>query len=213
MIRNQSGTNPTWARPYSSRRLKQNSGAYTPGERRQRAPARGCDEEAGLSRGSGCPLGLRQGRASVLQAKPSLQLLARRGVPAQMDRGGSMPDVRHGIMNQQWLAHFTGEVPQGPGVQSPVTPRYKLESKGGAHALVALGRSRPARLRGCQQSQSRPGLIPRPKGNTDNRSVLRSLFMGKVSPSAPAPKWSDRTSSCQPGGSLSNAPDTEVPQA
>lgn len=204
MNRNLSGSNPTWAGPNPSRRIKLNSGAYTSEERSQRDAAMGRDEEADLIREAGCPLGLKHRRASQTWAKPPFPLLCGSAAPTHSVGRSRMLDVLPGTMLQQWQSHFTGEVLRCLRVSPAVTHSYKNLAKGCDDASVAQGMSLPLRLQGCQQRQSTHGATLPAERQNHHRLDSSESFTGKVSSSVQATKWPGRTFSCQPGVPLRN---------
>ena len=191
------------------------------GDQRERSQSRpvmsGC-EVASLPGGMGLPLGRRQERASTSGAKfdqSALNATGRDAAGAVSGAPGS--SVVHAITSSTQLVCFTDEVPRRPVPQGWVSPGYKSQTKGRAHASEAGRASPQPRLKGCQQRQSR-GLRWRMAANAcserQNLRVPRGPlgFMGPVSPVNAATKWRDRTSSGQLAGLLSNSPQQPKPR-
>ena len=198
---NRSGTKPTWVGPYPLRTLRQNPS----GERSQHRAAMPGDEEAGLRGETGCPLGLERGEPPPYWRNRSTGISCRSsyGTYTVSPKGRSTCDRMSCLSNGSLSSPM--KVPLRPGLQNPVTLRYKLDMKGGDDAGVSSGGSVSSRLQGWQQSRSRTGLTPQSERQNRNRSEASIRSTGSVSPSAQATKWPDRTSSCQPGVRLSNS--------
>jgi hypothetical protein len=118
--------------------------------------------------------------------------------------------VVHVIMQGKWHCRPTGEVPTGPAM-GPVTRRYKVLPKRGAHAWVAgTGSPRPG-LWGCQQSQSRlprfaTGQATALKGSTAESAACLSGAWDQLARATTATKWPGGTFFRQPVHPLSNSP-------
>jgi hypothetical protein len=171
-----------------------------PGERSQGGAARSRREEASFR----CPMGLRlgqdRGRASRHWAKSAFSASGRIPVAALTVSGAQLVRVVHAITPGAGLSYITGEVPPCPA-KTQVTPGYKHESKGQAHARAAVTGSYRHRSQGCQQRQSSPR-------TGDERQYLkqpiRAPVTRTVSPRTQATPWPAGTSSRQIPGSLRN---------
>jgi hypothetical protein len=188
------------------------SGPEAGWERSQGGAAMRRHEVAGLPSTVEWHLGSIPERASSLLAKfdPSALLTTGR-VAAYAVSSGLRDAVVRATTGCTRKARFTDEVPRRLGLTGRVTPGYKLDMKGQAHASEAgtvFPRPRP---KGCQQRQSR-GLGERPlRRSCSERQNLRVPpgppgFTGPVSPTTPATKWPGGTSSRQLAGLLSNSP-------
>jgi hypothetical protein len=167
-------------------------------ERRQGRSARICREVACLPGRAGSRLSRAVGRASPLRAK-SVSLSAQKGVLAVAYAVSCVQigAVLHAITSDVRLVHSTDEVPRRQVAPRPVSASYKKDSKGKPYALVPGTRSHWPRFQGCQQIQSSPA--PSRDERCNRYQFLCQVFdMEKVSPTAAATKWPDRTSSGQP---------------
>ena len=182
-------------------------------ERSQGGPAMGRHEVAGLPSSMGSPLGRSRGRETSLLSKSVLSASLRAGRAAAYAVSGALiAPVVPAITYCTWNIRLTDEVPRRPRpFRVGVSVAYKSDTKGPPDAPVTgTGSPRP-RLQGCRQRQSRGTGRRRLGGGAvcSERQNLRVShgplgFMDPVSPVAQTPKWSDRTSSGQPAGSLSN---------
>jgi len=204
MTRYQSITKPTWAGPHPVQNAQAKLGS-PPGERRQRGPAMGRDEEAGLIDGIGCPMGLGPEPASPHRAKLSGRLLSLPALPVQSVNRLWGPDARQDVMFQQWLSFFTGEVPRRPGLQNRVTPRYKLSRKAGLTRRCRSARLWPVGFGDVSSARVIQGFIPLAERQNLRRPLIPLASTGPVTPPAQAPNSPDGTSSRQPGVRVSNS--------
>lgn len=173
-----------------------------PGERSQGRAARPCHEEARFRRAMGLRLGQDRGRASRHWAKSVFSASRRTPTAALTVSGAQTVRVVHAITPGTRLSDITGEVPPCPA-KTQVTPGYKNEPKGQAHARAAVTGSYRHRSQGGQQRRSSPA--PR-----DERQYLKQPVRAPdtrtVSPRIQATQWPAGTSSRQPLGPLSNLP-------
>ncbi len=116
-----------------------------------------------------------------------------------------------------WKVRFTDEVPRRPAPLGQVSLGYKSYTKGQGDASETGRVSPQPRPRGCQQRQSRGSRFRFVGSVCSERQNLRVpcgplRFMEPVSPTLPATKWPDGTSSRQGVGSLSNSPQQPRPE-
>ena len=204
MTRYQSNTKPTWAGPHPVQNAQAKLG-FPPGERRQRDPAMGRDEEAGLIGGIGCPMGLGPERASPHRAKLSGRLLCLPALPAQSVSRLRGSNALQDVMFQQWLSFFTGEVPRRPGLQNRVTPRYKQSRKAGLTRRCRSARLWPVGFGDVSSARVIQGFNSLAERQNLRRPPIPLASTGPVTSPAQAPKSPDGTSSRQPGGQVSNS--------
>jgi len=138
-------------------------------------------EEAGSLDLAGWPLSRYDGRVSPLQTKPNLSLGTDFSTTtnAIRRRDGT---VRHAVMRGKWLIGLNDEILRRPG--SPqVTLCYKAVPNSRSNALVTETASLWLRLQGCQQSQSKAGLVSlAPKALPQIDSVSSAGPRNKLAP-------------------------------
>jgi hypothetical protein len=182
-------------------------------ERSQGGPKMDRREVACLPSSMGSPLGRSRKRETPSLSKFVLSASFKIGrALAHAVSDGLMTPVLPAITYGKRNPHCTDEVlrrplPSGSGV----SVAYKSDTKGPPDAPVTGTAFPRPRLQGCRQRQSRGtslgrslALILCPERQNLRVSHGPLGFMDPVSPAAQTPKWSDRTSSGQPAGSLSN---------
>lgn len=176
----------------------------SPGGCSQGGSERVCREEASLHGLAGWRLGWTEDERPSLARSPSsrpngedLRLSQQLRLSTVSPKG----PVQHAVTPGIQCVHTTGEVPRRLFPSGKVTVSYKQAVKGSPEALAAGRKSHQPCPWGCQQNQSSPAT--RDERGYRSRSV-KPLVVGKVSPTAAAPKWPAGTSSRQPVVSLRN---------
>ncbi len=163
-------------------------------------------------------LGWCQKRATSSLAKFGLSASSATGRDApQAVKGALMAPVAQATTYRAWKVRFTDEVPRRPAPLGQVSLGYKSYTKGQGDASETGRVSPQPRPRGCQQRQSRGSRFRFVESACSERQNLRVpcgplRFMEPVSPTLPATKWPDGTSSRQGVGSLSNSPQQPRPE-
>jgi hypothetical protein len=139
-------------------------------------------EEAGSLDLAGWPLSRYDGRVSPSRTKPNLPLGADFPTTTNATRSGD-GSVRPAVMRGKRLIDLNDEILTRPG-SSEVTLGYKAKPKCPGYARVTETASLWLRLQGCQQGQSKAGLVPCPKGSTADRFGVLGGTMEQVSPRA-----------------------------
>ena len=195
------------------RKAEAKPGGSSSRERSQDGPKRGRHEVACLPSSMGLPLGRSRRRETPSLSKFVLSASFETGrVLAYAVSDGPTAPVLPAITCGKRNPHCTDEVLRRPlPFGSGVSVAYKSDTKGPPDAPVTGTDFPRPRLQGCRQRQSRGTGRRRLGGGAvcSERQNLRVShgplgFMDPVSPVAQTPKWSDRTSSGQPAGSLSN---------